>query len=159
MNTTASSPSFLQDTTHGCTSRESHSSRHAQANPCRIEPFLMQNRTHRVAEAMPRYLPRVSNPLEHLINTRFTHRLAGIISPWEYQWILPSHHFELLYDFQRLGTKGDKMGPFHLHTLGRYSHTAFSRSNSLQKAPRSSPVRTPVRISRRATRTTNGLPV
>jgi len=73
-------------------------------NPCRIEPFLVQNRTHRVTETMPRYLPRISNPLKHLINTRFTHRLAGIITSREHKWILPSHHFELLYDFQRLGS-------------------------------------------------------
>lgn len=72
-------------------------------NPCRIEPFLVQNRTHRVTETMPRYLPRIPNPFEYLIHTRFTHRLAGIISPQEYQWILPRYHLELLYDFQRLG--------------------------------------------------------
>lgn len=48
-------------------------------NPCRIEPFLVQNRTHRVTETMPRYLPRVSNPLEHLIYTRFAHRFTGVI--------------------------------------------------------------------------------
>ena len=67
-------------------------------NPCRIEPFLVQNRTHRVAETMPRYLPRVSNPLKHLINTRFAHCFAGIIPPRKHQRILPRHHFELLYD-------------------------------------------------------------
>lgn len=55
-HTTASSLSCLPDTTHDCTSRESHSYRHAQAGfqSMRIEPFLMQNRTHRVAETMPR---------------------------------------------------------------------------------------------------------
>lgn len=121
-HTTASSLSCLPDTTHDCTSRESHSYRHVQAGfqSMRIEPFLMQNRTHRVAETMPRYPPRISNPLEHLIYTRFAHRFTGIIPSKKHKRILPRHHFELLYDFQRLGREGHQVRPFHLHTLCRY---------------------------------------
>lgn len=124
-------------------------------NPRRIEPFFMQNRTHCVAEAMPCYLPRITNPLEHLIYTRFAHRFAGIISPWEYQWILPSHPFELLYDFQRLGRKGDKMGPLHLHTLGRYFPHRFFK---IKLTPESTSEFASAN-SREDQQTTNGLPV
>lgn len=77
-------------------------------NPRRIEPFFMQNRTHRVPKTMSCNLSRIPNSFEYLINTRFTHRFAGIISPREYQWILPSNHFELLYDLQRLGREGTR---------------------------------------------------
>lgn len=75
-------------------------------NPCRIEPFLMQNRTHRVPKTMTSNLPRISNLFEYLINTLFTHRFAWVIAPWEHQRILPRHHFELLYNFQRLDCSG-----------------------------------------------------
>lgn len=46
-------------------------------NPRRIEPFLMQNRTHHVAKAMPRDLPRVSKPgsLNQPLNRRWRYKL------------------------------------------------------------------------------------
>lgn len=121
MHTTASFASSLPDIEDGYPSRELSFIDWSQLslNPSRIEPFLMQNCTHSVPKTMSSSLSRIPNPLEHLINTRFVPRFARIITPRKHQRKLPRHHFELLYDLQRLGRKGDKVRLFHLHSLGR----------------------------------------
>lgn len=102
-------------------------------------------------------LNAVRNPFNSLINLRFTQRFARIIPPRKYQRILPGYFFNCRKSYSTRVDRGTRWGCFIFIRSAGISHTAFSRSNSLQKAPRSSPVRTPLTISRRAARTNRAI--
>lgn len=87
--------------------------------PGRVEPLIVQDLAHRVAEAVPCQSPLISKQLNHLINAFLRYRLCPIISPYKYQRIHAGNRPQRLKQLHNLFRQLNDMGPFHLHHLMR----------------------------------------
>lgn len=67
-------------------------------NPCSVVTLFMENSTHGVPETMAGYATSVTNALENLINTGFTHGLSWVVAPWKHKRITPRHFADALND-------------------------------------------------------------
>lgn len=63
-------------------------------NPRTVETLLMEDSRHCVPNPMSSETPTIADPLDNLMDTRFTHRLVRIIPPWKNITIVPCHYLE-----------------------------------------------------------------